>query len=140
MWTDEQDDVIRELSFLGAQEVADEIYRRFGVAHSAKAVEVRASRIRCSLALQTVCPSCGAVGLKINRQSRMCPRCTARLHVERERAFNERLQAERDEALAEAERLEREADALRAKNSRLCRKYGLAGRRGRPDGGAGSGG
>lgn len=135
-WTDEQDDVVRELSFLGSKAVAAEIFRRFGVAHSARAVEVRASRIGCSLAVQTVCPACGAVGLKINRQTRLCPRCTARLRVEQDRAFREQLERERAEAMAEAERLGREHDRLRKANNRLCKQYGLPTPRQRGSGGA----
>ena len=81
-WTEEQDDVLREVSFRGAAYAAAEIERRCGVAHSVRAVEMRASRIHCSLAIQTVCPQCGAVGVKINRQTGMCPLCTERYHLE----------------------------------------------------------
>ena len=109
-WTEEQDDVLREVSFRGAAYAAAEIERRCGVAHSVRAVEMRASRIHCSLAIQTVCPQCGAVGVKINRQTGMCPLCTERYHLEQERAFNEQLER-------------------RQRNSRLCRKYGLKGKR-----------
>ena len=91
-WTEEQDDVLREVSFRGAAYAAAEIERRCGVAHSVRAVEMRASRIHCSLAIQTVCPQCGAVGVKINRQTGMCPLCTERYHLEQERAFNEQLE------------------------------------------------
>ena len=94
-WTEEQDDVLREVSFRGAEYAAAEIERRCGVRHSVRAVEMRASRIHCSLAVQTVCPSCGAVGVKINRQTGMCPLCTERYHLEQERAFNEQLERER---------------------------------------------
>ena len=129
-WTEEQDDVLREVSFKGAAFAAAEIERRCGVAHSVRAVEMRASRIHCSLALQTVCPQCGAVGVKINRQTGMCPLCTERYHLEQERAFNEQLERERAhaEASAELEEVRRERDMMRQRNSRLCRKYGLKGR------------
>ena len=130
-WTEEQDDVLREVSFRGAAYAAAEIERRCGVAHSVRAVEMRASRIHCSLAVQTVCPQCGAVGVKINRQTGMCPLCTERYHLEQERAFNEQLERERAhaEASAELEEVRRERDMMRQRNSRLCRKYGLKGRR-----------
>lgn len=124
-WTEEQDDVLRECSFRGAEYAAREIDRRCGAAHSAHAVETRASRMHCSLAIQTVCPQCGAVGLAINRQTKMCPRCTEAYHVEQELAFQEMLEAERDEAMAEAGELRRERDALRRQNSRLKRKHRL---------------
>jgi uncharacterized Zn finger protein (UPF0148 family) len=69
---------------------------------------MRASRIHCSLAVQTVCPQCGAVGVKINRQTGMCPLCTERYHLEQERAFNEQLERERA-ALREVRRARRRA-------------------------------
>lgn len=130
-WTEEQDDVLREVSFRGAEFAAAEIERRCGVRHSVRAVEMRASRIHCSLALQTVCPQCGAVGVKINRQTRMCRRCTEEYHLEQERAFNEQLKRERFEAeeAAAIDDVRRERDRMRQRNSRLCRKYGLKGRR-----------
>lgn len=95
-----------------------------------RAVEMRASRIHCSLAVQTVCPSCGAVGVKISRQTGMCPLCTERYHLEQERAFNEQLERERAacEESAELADVRRERDKMRQRNSRLCRKYGLKGR------------
>ncbi len=132
-WTEEQDDVLREVSFHGASFAAAEIERRCGVRHSVRAVEMRASRIHCSLAVQTVCPSCGAVGVKINRQTGMCRRCTEEYHLEQERAFNEQLERERFEAeeAAAIDDVRRERDKMRQRNSRLCRKYGLKGRRGR---------
>lgn len=109
--------MLRECSFRGAAFARDEIERRCGAAHSLHAVELRASRIHCSLALQTVCPSCGAVGVVINRQTGLCRLCTERYHLEQERAF--------------AEVLERERDAQRQRNSRTCRRYGLPSRRAR---------
>ena len=136
MWTEEQDDVLREVSFRGAAFAAAEIERRCGARHSVRAVEMRASRIHCSLMVRTVCPECGAVGVSINRQTRMCPRCTEWFHLEQERAFAEQLERERLEAEggAEVERLRRERDALRQQNSRTCRKYGLPTRRQRGKG------
>lgn len=127
-WTEEQDDVLREVCFRGAEFAAGEIYRRCGVRHSPRAVEMRASRIHCSLA---VCPGCGAVGVGLNRQTGMCRLCTERFHLEQKRAFNEQLEAERmaAEESAEVDAVRRERDRLRKQNSRMCRKYGLAGRR-----------
>ena len=132
-WTEEQDDVLREVSFRGSAFAAAEIERRLGVRHSVRAVEMHACRIHCSLMVQTVCPECGAVGVKINRQTGMCTLCTERYHLEQERAFNEELERERAAAedSAELEAVRRERDMLRKRNNRLCRKYGLAGKRGR---------
>ncbi len=131
-WTEEQDDVLREVSFRGAAYAAAEIERRCGARHSVRAVEMRASRIHCSLALQTVCPECGAVGVMLNRQTGMCRLCSERYHLEQERAFNEQLEREREavENGATIEEVRRERDRLRQRNSRLCRKYGLPGKRG----------
>ncbi len=130
-WTERQDDVLRECSYLGAEAAATEILRRCGANHSVRAVEMRASRIHCSLAVRTVCPECGAVGVAINQQSGRCRLCTERYHLEQERAFNEQLEAERAlaDGGAEVDAVRRERDRLRQRNSRLCRKYGLAGRR-----------
>ena len=121
-WTEEQDDVLREVSFRGAAFAAAEIERRCGVRHSVRAVE-------------TVCPSCGAVGVKINRQTGMCRRCTEEYHLAQERAFNEQLERERvaAEEAADIDDVRRERDMMRQRNSRLCRKYGLKGKRERKD-------
>lgn len=130
-WTEEQDDVLRKEGFRGAVYAAAKIERRCGVHHPVQAVEMRASWTHCSLAVQTVCPSCGAVGVKINRQTGMCPLCTERYHLEQERAFNEQLERERAacEDSAELADVRRERDRMRQRNSRLCRKYGLRGKR-----------
>ena len=134
-WTEEQDDVLREVSFRGAAFAAAEIERRCGVRHSVRAVEMRASRIHCSLAVRTVCPSCGAVGVNLNRQTGMCRRCSEEFHLEQERVFNEQLERERvaAEEAAEIDDVRRERDMMRQRNSRLCRKYGLKGKRERKD-------
>ena len=130
-WTEEQDDVLREVSFRGSAFAAAEIERRCGVRHSVRAVEMRASRIHCSLAVRTVCPSCGAVGVNLNRQTGMCRRCSEEFHLEQERVFNEQLERERvaAEEAAEIDDVRRERDMMRQRNSRLCRKYGLKGKR-----------
>ena len=130
-WTEEQDDVLREVSFHGAAYAAAEIERRCGARHSVRAVEMRASRIHCSLAVRTVCPSCGAVGVNLNRQTGMCRRCTEEYHLAQERAFNEQLERERAaaEEAADIDDVRRERDRIRQRNSRMCRKYGLKGKR-----------
>lgn len=69
-WSDEQDDVLHECSFRGARAARDEIERRCGVSHSLHAMELRASRIHSSLAVQTVCPECGAQRQRNSRASR----------------------------------------------------------------------
>ena len=130
-WTTKQDAIIRELGHLGAEAVAAAILRECGVARSVRAVEVRASRIHASLKVQAVCPECGVVGLRLNRQSGLCPRCTELMHLNEEIAFNEILQAEREAASDEGTiaGIRRERDKMRQRNSRLARKFGLKGRR-----------
>lgn len=135
-WSEEQDDVLRECSFRGARAARDEIERRCGVSHTLHAVELRASRIHCSLAVQTVCPECGAVGVVINRQTGLCRLCTERYHLAQERAFGEVLAAERAEAedAGRIAEVRRQRDAQRQRNSRTCRRYGLPSRKERGGG------
>ena len=132
-WTTKQDSIIRELSYLGAAAVRDAIERECGVSRTVRAVECRASRIHASLAVRPVCPECGVVGLRLNRQSGLCPRCTELMHLSEEIAFNELLEAEREEASDEEAiaGIRRERDKMRQRNSRLCRRYGLKSRRDR---------
>lgn len=141
-WSEEQDDVILELGHLGAAAVAEEIWRRFGVRRNPHAVEMRASRIHASLAVRSVCPRCGAVGVRLNRATGLCPLCAEREFLSRARAQGERLEAERAAAEDPARLAEvrREWDAQRARNSRarkaIRRKVEGAG----GDGGDGAGG
>ena len=109
----------------------EEIRRRYGVERSVRAIEMQASRIHASLRVLSVCPQCGAIGVRLNRQSGMCPRCTEEAHVAEERAFNELLhrEAEGCEEGPEIEAARREYARLRQQNSRLMRKYGLKGKR-----------
>lgn len=131
VWTTGQNDVIRELGHRGAAAVREEIRRRYGVERSVRAIEMQASRIHASLRVLSVCPQCGAVGVRLNHQSGMCPRCTEEAHVAEERAFNEilRREAEGCEEGPEIEAARREYARLRQQNSRLMRKYGLKGKR-----------
>lgn len=130
-WTTKQDSILRELSYLGAGAVREALKQECGVDRSIRAIEIRASRIHVSLAVRPVCPECGVVGLRLNRQSGLCPRCTELMHLNEEIAFNEILQEEREAASDEKEiaGIRRERDKMRQRNSRLCRKYGLPTRR-----------
>lgn len=132
-WTTGQDAILRELSYLGAAAVRDALKRECGVERSIRAIEIRASRIHVSLAVRQVCPDCGVVGVRLNRQSGLCPKCTELMHLNEEIAFNEILQEEREAATDEAAiaEIKRERDKMRQRNSRLCRKYGLKSRRDR---------
>lgn len=126
-WTVRQEEVMRENCFRGARAVQEALLRECGVRRTVRAIEAHASRIHMSLRVREECPECGTVGVRLNRQSGMCARCTDLMHVEEERAFNELLQAEAEGRAdsAEIERLEREYAALRQRNSRLCRKHRL---------------
>ena len=102
------------------------LLRECGVVRSVHAIEAHASRIHMSLRVLEECPECGTLGVRLNRQSGICARCTERQHVEEERAFHELLLAEARGACGdEVDELRREYVALRQKNSRLCRKHGL---------------
>lgn len=92
---------------------------------------MRASRIRCSLAVQAVCPEYGVMSLMFNRQTGMSHRCTEEYHLEQGRAFNEQLKRECvvAEGAADIDDVRRERDRMRRRHSRLSRKYRLKGRR-----------
>ncbi len=127
-WTVRQEEVMRENCFRGAAAVQEALLRECGVSRTIRAIEAHASRIHMSLRVRAQCPECGAIGVRLNRQTGMCAGCTELMHVEEERAFNELLEAEAASAENgdELERLRREYAALRQRNSRLCRKHGLA--------------
>jgi hypothetical protein len=119
MWTEEQDDVILELGHLGAWAVTEEIWRRFGIRRTVHAVEMRASRLHASLAQRSVCPRCGAVGVRLNKATGFCPLCAEKVFLERARAQGERLEAER----AAAEDPKRLAEVRRAWDAQRSQNY-----------------
>ena len=126
-WTTRQEELLRQYCHLGARGVQAALLHECGVGRSIRAIEAKASRNHVSLKKRTVCPECGTIGVRLNRQTGLCKLCTERQHVEEERAFNaileeERLHSEESEELAE---LKREYARLRQRNSRLRRRYGL---------------
>ena len=127
-WTTKELDVMRANGHLGVDAVHDALLRECGTDRSARSIESHVS-----LRVQQVCPECGVVGVRLNRQSGLCPMCTEIMHLNEEVAFNEILQREREEKADEAEAaaIRRERDRMRQRNSRLCRKYGLKSRRDR---------
>lgn len=126
-WTVGQENVIRELRFQGAQAIRDEIERRFGVAHSKHAVQVRASLLGVSLQRRYQCPECGEIVEGVNRITGMCPRCSTYYRIQEEIAFSEAIERERMEHLdgPSLEEAVHEYHALRQQNRRRCEKYGL---------------
>ena len=120
-WTTKELDVMRANGHLGVDAVHDALLRECGTDRSARSIESQASRCHVSLRVQQVCPECGVVGVRLNRQSGLCPMCTEIMHLNEEVAFNE----------AVAAAIRRERDRMRQRNSRLCRKYGLKSRRDR---------
>ncbi|NHM15275.1 hypothetical protein GMI69_01105 [Eggerthellaceae bacterium zg-887] len=126
---------MRANGHLGVKAVHDALLHECGTDRSARSIESQASRCHVSLRVQQVCPECGVVGVRLNRQSGMCPKCTELMHLNEELAFNEVLQREREEKAdaAEVAAIRRERDRMRQRNSRLCRKYGLPSRRERQD-------
>lgn len=132
-WTTRQEEIVREFGHLGVDAVQRELLRQCHIHRSASSIESKASRIHVSLRVQQVCPECGVVGVRLNRQSGLCAKCTELMHLNEEVAFNELLQREREEKADEGEiaSIRRERDRMRQRNSRLCRKYGLKSRRDR---------
>lgn len=123
-WTTREIDVMRERGYLGAAAVQRAILEECGTERTIRSIESQASRYHVSLKVRHVCPECGVVGVRLNRQSGLCPACTERLHLAEEVAFNEILQRE-----AEVASIRRERDRMRKRNSRLCKKHGLKTRR-----------
>ena len=126
-WTVGQENVIRELRFLGADAIRDEIEKRFGIAHSKHAIEVRASILGVSLQRRYQCPECGCFVEQVNRLTGMCPRCSAYYRVQEEIAFSEAIERERIEHLngPSLEEARRDYHNLRQQNRRTCEKYGF---------------
>lgn len=126
-WTEDEDDIIRELSHKGAVTIADEIWDRLGIERTPHSVECRASKLHRSLRKLEQCPMCGAIGVHLNRQTGLCRGYNESYRPEEERAHHEQLELERWEAEEgpDVERVMKEREALRQKNARLRRKYHL---------------
>ena len=130
-WTTRELEVMRECGHLGAAAVQRALLEECGAMRSIRSIESQASRYHVSLKVRHVCPECGVVGVRLNRQSGFCPACTERMHLAEEIAFNEVLQREAEEKASEADvaSIRRERDRMRKRNSRLCKKHGLKTRR-----------
>ena len=130
-WTTRELEVMRERGHLGAAAVQRALLEECGAVRTIRSIESQASRYHVSLKVRHVCPECGMVGVRLNRQSGLCPACTERMHLAEEIAFNEVLQREAEEKASEADvaSIRRERDRMRKRNSRLCKKHGLKTRR-----------
>ena len=130
-WTTRQEEIVREFGHYGVGVVQRELWRQCGVSRSFRSIESKASRIHVSLRVRQVCPECGLVGVRLNRQSGMCVRCTELMHLNEEMVFNELLMAEREELASDVDvaEIRRERDRIRQQNSRLCRRFKLKTRR-----------
>ena len=130
-WTTRQEEIVREFGHYGVERVQQELARQCGSKRSFRSIESKASRIHVSLRVRQVCPECGLVGVRLNRQSGMCVRCTELMHLNEEIVFNERLMAEREELASDDDvaEIRRERDRIRQQNSRLCRRFKLKTRR-----------
>lgn len=130
-WTEDEDDIIRELSHRGAVAIADEIWDRLGIERTPHSVECRASKLHRSLRRLAQCPMCGAIGVHLNRQTGLCRGCNESYRLEEERVYHEQLELERREAEEgpDVERVMKEREALRQRNARLRRKYHLKDKR-----------
>lgn len=130
-WTMREIDVMRERCHLGAEGVKKAILFECGTRRSIRSIESQASRCHVSLKVRPTCPECGMVGVRLNRQTGLCPRCTELMHLQEEIAFSEVLQRDREELAGEAElaAIRRERDRVRKQNHRLCARHGLKTRR-----------
>lgn len=137
-WTEEQEDVIREHRELGAERIAELIFRECGVRRTTHAVEDRASKIHVSLRVETVCPECGVRGLRLNANG-ICQRCQDRRNLEGELAYQELLAMEVAEATSGPDTVAvlREYQRVRQQNNRTRRRYNLGAKRERRRGGKG---
>ena len=130
-WTCRQDAILRERCHEGVHAVQQAILEECGVEHTVRAIEAHASRVHVSLRRKKQCPQCGAIGVRINRQSRMCLTCTEKAHVAEEEAYNAmlKLEAAGCDGGPEYEEAKRRYAQLRQQNSRLMRVHGLKGKR-----------
>ena len=88
-WTTREIEIMREHGHEGVKAVQAAIRRECKTFRTIRSIESQASRCHVSLRVQTVCPECGLVGVRLNRQSGMCRRCTEKMHFAEEIAFNE---------------------------------------------------
>ena len=135
-WTTDEEDVLKANAYRGAEAVSELLLAECGTRRSVRAVQQYASRIGVSLRVQEVCPQCGVVGLRLNKRSGLCQKCTNLMHLQEEIAFNELLLRERIEAVGSEtfEEAVRLYNSKRQENARICQKFELSTRRERKRG------
>lgn len=134
-WTKEQDEILMECGNHGPDECAEIIYARTGRRHTVEAVRRHAYRIGASLVVYSICPGCGKKAAKVNKHDGLCRTCHERELAQEQRRINSKLRAEIAALDSEDEyrRAVSEHAKVRQENSRLCRKYGLPGKRERKE-------
>ena len=135
-WTTDEEDVLVAYAHLGAEAVSAALLRECGTRRSPRAVQQYAHRIGVSLRVLGTCPDCGAVGVRLNYRNGLCDSCAAEKRLRENVAMNDILMREREAAAdpARLAELVREDDAKRQDNARICRKFGLLGKRQRKQG------
>lgn len=131
-WSRRQDAVLWEHGHEGAEECADIIRRRFGVARTPEAVRRHAYRIGAPMRRYEICPECGRKTDELCRDG-LCPVCHEYAGAEGQRRFRQEVvEAEIAVRRTEEYRTARREHAKERKaTSTLCRKHGVPGKRAR---------
>lgn len=120
-WTPEQEQILREFGNRGAAYCRNLIFKRFNVYRSISATERHASRIMASMAQIQICPMCGRVVRKLNRNSGICEVCNYdrlwREQIEEEKRLVNELKRGGDEVASS--NAKRRYDAQRRKVARV---------------------
>lgn len=132
-WTPEQDQLLYDNGYLGAEACARLLYQKTGVLRKTSAVERHAYRIGASLIPYKVCPSCGSRVSKLNYTG-VCSACHTKHLLAEQKEFNQELLREIRTKDAEAEDARKDYAAIRKKNNRICRSHGLPGYKDRQEG------
>lgn len=125
-WTPEQDLILRIHGHRGPEYCRNLIFKTFGIYRSVTATQRRASRIKAPLIRYEICPECGRIERRLNRNTGLCDACNYerlwREQVEEEQRILEQLnKGGETNGITKAKR---QYDAQRQKVSRLRRRNG----------------
>lgn len=126
-WSEEELDILYELSYLGAAEVARAIEFDVGTKRSVRAVQEKAYREGVSLLRSEpyeTCPLCGETVDRLTRDG-YCRECSIQLNVSRQKEINRRIKEEKEEKDRRAKDAKREYERVVKANQRL-RKRGFS--------------